>query len=76
MARPPDDAHALAGALVEAVNDDGRRAALAEAAYERSRMRYAWPALAAGVARVYEDVRRGREPGGGAAGLLPDPEVG
>jgi len=58
---PPDDEDALAGALVEAVNDDGRRAALAEAAYARGRARYAWPALAAGVARVYEEVRRGRE---------------
>jgi glycosyltransferase involved in cell wall biosynthesis len=70
---PPDDEDALAGALVEAVNDDGGRGALAEAAYERSRARYAWPALAEGVARVYEEVRRGREPAGGAFGELSDP---
>ncbi len=71
---PPDDEHALAGALVEAVNDEGRRAALAEAAYERSRARYAWPALAEGVARAYEEVRRGRVPAGGAIAELPEPE--
>ena len=67
---PPDDEDALAAALVEAVNDEGRRAALAEAAYERSRARYAWPALAEGVARVYEEVRRRRKPAGGGVGHL------
>jgi len=70
---PPDDEDALADALVEAVNDEGRRTALAEVAYERSRARYAWPALAEGVARVYDEVRRGREPSGGAVGGLAEP---
>jgi glycosyltransferase involved in cell wall biosynthesis len=71
---PPDDEEALADALVEAVNDTQRRRALGEAAYERSRARYAWPALAEGVARVYEEVRAGVEPAGGGLGELPEPE--
>jgi glycosyltransferase involved in cell wall biosynthesis len=70
---PPDDEEALADALVEAVNDGERRRALGEAAYERSRARYAWPALAEGVARVYEEVRAGAEPTGGGLGELPPP---
>ena len=50
---PPDDEDALTDALVEAVNDDGARARMGEAAYRSSRERYSWPALAADVARVY-----------------------
>ena len=70
---PPDDEEALAGALVAAVNDGDRRAAFGQAAYERSRTHYAWPALAAGVAGVYEEVLRGRQPSGGAVVQLPGP---
>jgi len=69
----PDDEEAMADALVEAVNDDSRRAAFGDAAYERSRARYAWPALAEGVARIYEGVRRGAAPGGRALADLPEP---
>ncbi len=53
---PPDDEDALRAALVEAVNDDGLRHGMAEAAYVRSRERYSWPALAERVACVYEEV--------------------
>jgi glycosyltransferase involved in cell wall biosynthesis len=70
---PADDEFALADALVEAVNDPGRRAALGMTAYERARARYAWPALAQGVARVYEEVVRGAEPHHHALGVLPEP---
>ena len=69
---PPDDEAALAEALVEAVNDDERRATFGEAAYERSRARYGWPALAAGVARVYDEVRAGQPPSGGEVGAVPE----
>jgi len=54
---PPDDEEALADALVDAVNDPGKRARKGEAAYREARKRYAWPALAANVADVYERVR-------------------
>jgi glycosyltransferase involved in cell wall biosynthesis len=54
---PPDDEDALAEALVDAVNDPGKRARKGEAAYHEARARYAWPALAENVARVYEQVR-------------------
>ena len=51
---PPDDEAALAEALVAAVNDDAERERRGRAAYVAARARYSWPALAAGVARVYE----------------------
>ena len=54
---PPDDEAALSDALVDAVNDDGKRARKGEAAYHEARGRYAWPSLARGVADVYEQVR-------------------
>jgi glycosyltransferase involved in cell wall biosynthesis len=54
---PPDDEGALGDALVDAVNDDGTRARKGEAAYREARARYTWPALARGVADVYEQVR-------------------
>jgi glycosyltransferase involved in cell wall biosynthesis len=54
---PPDDEGALGDALVDAVNDDGKRARKGEAAYREARARYTWPALARGVADVYEQVR-------------------
>jgi glycosyltransferase involved in cell wall biosynthesis len=53
---PPDDEDAMCAALVEAVNDESRRRRMGEAAYERSRARYSWPALAEQVARVYDEV--------------------
>ena len=54
---PPDDEEALADALVEAVNDGGERRRRGERAYEEARARYAWPALARGLA---QRLRRGR----------------
>jgi glycosyltransferase involved in cell wall biosynthesis len=54
---PADDEEAFADALVDAVNDPGKRARKGEAAYRESRERYAWPALAKNVAEVYEQVR-------------------
>jgi glycosyltransferase involved in cell wall biosynthesis len=54
---PPDDEEALADALVDAVNDPGKRARKGEAAYEVSHERYAWPSLAGNIAGVYEQVR-------------------
>jgi glycosyltransferase involved in cell wall biosynthesis len=52
----PDDEDALAGALVEAVIHSAERRRRGERAREIARERYAWPALAGRVARVYEDV--------------------
>jgi glycosyltransferase involved in cell wall biosynthesis len=43
-------------ALVRIVSDDEERRRMGETAYERSRSRYSWPALAERVAKVYEDV--------------------
>jgi glycosyltransferase involved in cell wall biosynthesis len=53
---PPDDESAMSEALVEMVNDEKNRLRMGETAYERSRERYSWPALAAKVAEVYRDV--------------------
>ena len=55
----PDDEDAMVEALVDAVNDPGKRARKGEAAYEEARENYAWPSLAERVAKVYEDVSRG-----------------
>ncbi len=52
----PDDEDAMCEALVEAVNDDTARRRMGETAYERSRERYSWPALAERIARVYDEV--------------------
>jgi glycosyltransferase involved in cell wall biosynthesis len=46
----------MADALVRMVNDDAARTQMGKTAYERSRNRYSWPALAEKVARVYDDV--------------------
>lgn len=70
----PDDEQAFAGALVDAVNDPGKRARKGEAAYVESRSRYAWPALAEGVARIYEQVRTGAYAGAGVDSLQ-DPSL-
>ena len=69
---PPDDEEALADALVDAVNDPGKRARKGEAAYREARERYAWPALAEGVAEVYEQVRTGSYPSAGVGNSLQD----
>jgi glycosyltransferase involved in cell wall biosynthesis len=53
---PPDDEQAMADALVRIVNDDDERRQMGELAYERSRARYSWPALAERVAGVYREV--------------------
>jgi glycosyltransferase involved in cell wall biosynthesis len=66
---PPDDEDAMVEALVEAVNDEGARRAYAEEGYREARGRYAWPSIAAGVAEVYEAVRRGRPPAEAPADL-------
>src|SRR3954451_19276447 len=53
---PPDDEGAMADALVRIVSDEAERRRMGEVAYERSRARYSWPALAERVARVYDEV--------------------
>jgi glycosyltransferase involved in cell wall biosynthesis len=55
----PDDEAALAGALLEAVNDPAERARRGERAHAAMRERYAWPALAGRVASLYGQVRAG-----------------
>jgi predicted metal-dependent hydrolase/glycosyltransferase involved in cell wall biosynthesis len=61
---PPDDEDAMGEALAAAVNDEAERSRRGEAAYEVARGRYSWPALARGVAHIYDDVRAGRPAGG------------
>ena len=58
----PDDVDSLAGALVEAVNDEPERRRRGEAAHADAQARYSWPALAANVARVYEEARSAAYP--------------
>jgi glycosyltransferase involved in cell wall biosynthesis len=53
---PADDEDAMVEALVQAVNDPAERRRRGDAAYESSRARYSWPALAKEVAGVYDDV--------------------
>src|SRR4051794_23520017 len=53
---PPDDEGAMGEALVRIVSDEAERRRMGEVAYERSRARYSWPALAERVARVYDEV--------------------
>ena len=55
---PPDDAAALAGALVDAVNRPDERRRRGERAAEAARTRYSWPALARDVAAVYASARK------------------
>ena len=50
---PPDDEDAMCEALVRIVADDDGRRRMGEEAYEVSRSRYSWPALAKRVAEVY-----------------------
>ena len=67
---PPDDEDAMAEALVEAVNGDAERRRRGERAYVVARSRYAWPALARGLAHVYEDVAAGRPASADARTLI------
>jgi glycosyltransferase involved in cell wall biosynthesis len=53
---PPDDEDAMVEALVRIVGDEDERRRMGETAYERSRERYSWPALAERVAKVYGEV--------------------
>jgi glycosyltransferase involved in cell wall biosynthesis len=69
---PADDEEALADALVEAVNDADERRRRGENAYEASRSRYSWPALAKEVASVYDEVIEGKPESPTAPGPLPD----
>jgi glycosyltransferase involved in cell wall biosynthesis len=62
----PDDEDGLADALVDAVNDPGKRARKGQAAYVEARGRYAWPALAGNVAQIYAAVSAA--PGSSSAG--------
>jgi glycosyltransferase involved in cell wall biosynthesis len=52
----PDDAEALAAALVDVVNHPAERRRRGVAAREDARARFAWPALAARLAGVYDEV--------------------
>jgi glycosyltransferase involved in cell wall biosynthesis len=73
---PADDEDAMAGALVEAVNDGDERSRRGEAAYRVARERYSWPALVDAVARVYDDAARRRKPAGHGPASLPELESG
>jgi glycosyltransferase involved in cell wall biosynthesis len=53
-----DDEHSLVAALIDAVNDGPKRERKGRLAYRESRARYSWPALAEGVARVYDEAAR------------------
>jgi glycosyltransferase involved in cell wall biosynthesis len=72
---PPDDEDAMVEALVAAVADGAERRRRGEAAYRLARARYSWPALARGVARIYDDVRAGRPAAAGAHTLLEAEET-
>jgi glycosyltransferase involved in cell wall biosynthesis len=67
---PPDDEEALVAALVEAVNGDAERRRRGEQAYAVARGRYSWPALARGLAHVYDEVLAGKPPAVGAHTLI------
>jgi glycosyltransferase involved in cell wall biosynthesis len=67
---PPDDEGALMEALVEAVNDEEERRRRGELAHAAARARYAWPALARGLAHVYDEVRSGSPAAAGANTLI------
>jgi glycosyltransferase involved in cell wall biosynthesis len=61
----PDDEQAMTDALVEGVNDAAERRRRGERAYAAARARYSWPALARGLAQVYDEVASGRPPSAG-----------
>ena len=56
----PDDILSLANALVESVNRPGERRRRGAKAVAAAHERYAWPALAKRVARIYEDTADAR----------------
>jgi glycosyltransferase involved in cell wall biosynthesis len=62
---PPDDEAALADALVEAVNGEAERRRRGAQAYQAARARYSWPALARGLAQLYDEVAARRPPSAG-----------
>jgi glycosyltransferase involved in cell wall biosynthesis len=55
---PPDDAPALAEALVAAVNEPAERIRRGRAASDDAHARFAWPALADRVAEVYDEAAK------------------
>ena len=55
---PPDDAPALAEALVAAVNEPAERFRRGREASDDAHARFAWPALAGRVAEVYEQAAK------------------
>jgi glycosyltransferase involved in cell wall biosynthesis len=55
---PPDDAEALAAALVQAVNDTTERRRRGGLAYTTAHAQYSWPRLGAQLARTYEALGR------------------
>lgn len=59
----PDDGRALRDALVAAAQDDDDRARRGRAAREDACARFAWPALAARLARAYEAAEKERAAG-------------
>jgi glycosyltransferase involved in cell wall biosynthesis len=59
---PPDDRVALAGALAEALGDPAERRRRGTAARADALRRFAWPAIAARVAGIFEDAARKVEP--------------
>jgi len=67
---PPDNEDAMAEALVAAAGEHAERVRRGEAAYAEARDRYSWPALARGVAHIYDDVVAGRPAATGAHTLL------
>jgi glycosyltransferase involved in cell wall biosynthesis len=69
---PADDEDAMVEALVQAVNEPDERRRRGDNAYESSRARYSWPALAKEVASVYDDVVEGKPESDTAPGPLPD----
>jgi glycosyltransferase involved in cell wall biosynthesis len=56
---PPGDPEELAAALRGLLDDEGRRAVLAERGLARVRARFAWPAVAAGTAALYRQAING-----------------
>ncbi len=66
----PDDAHALAQAMLEAVNDPAERRARGSAARGEAQRRYTWRAVGAALAGELREI----EAGAGAA--PPEPAVG
>jgi phosphatidyl-myo-inositol alpha-mannosyltransferase len=64
---PPGDPEALAQALIALLEDEPRRRALGASARELARERYAWPDIAARLARTYEVVAGSPVPVGSAS---------